>query len=90
MGKPFERRAQMSTRLAQSIGAGDKATTSADFLDAIADGSEDFEQLERSLSFEVADCIVADMDDAGGFVFMEMRKEGPSVDPIYEGGESSH
>uniref|UniRef100_A0A183BHW0 Protein aurora borealis n=1 Tax=Globodera pallida TaxID=36090 RepID=A0A183BHW0_GLOPA len=84
-------RSQMfeSTRLAQSIGTGDKATTSGD-LDALADGSDDFEQLERSLSFEVADCIVADMDDAGGFVFMEMRKEGPSVDPIYKGGESSH
>ncbi|KAL3095638.1 hypothetical protein niasHT_024464 [Heterodera trifolii] len=50
----------------------------------IADGSADFELLERSLSFEVADCIAADMDDGEGFVFMEMRKEGPSVDLVEE------
>lgn len=62
------------------------ATLSAvDSGEMIADGSEDFEQLERSLSFEVADCIAADMDDGEGFVFMEMRKEGPFVEPIEEG-----
>lgn len=37
------------------------------YFKLIEDGSDDFEQLERSFSFEVADSIVADMGD-GEFV----------------------